>query len=49
MLFRSLDPIIAKLKRGDRSVLSTITNLKGFTEVQNASTAIQSKGFKIGG
>jgi hypothetical protein len=44
-----LGPVIAKLRKGKMSALSTVPTLKGLTEIQTASTAITSKGYKIGG
>ena len=44
-----LDPVIAKLKKGDLTALQTVPTLKGLTEIQSASTAIASKGYAIGG
>ena len=44
-----LDPVIAKLKTGAMTALQTVPNLKGLQEIQTASTAIASKGYKIGG
>jgi len=44
-----LDPVIASLKKGSLAALSTVPTLKGLTEIQAASTAIASKGYKIGG
>jgi hypothetical protein len=44
-----LDPVIAKLKKGTVSALQTVPTLKGLQEIQTASTAIASKGYKIGG
>jgi hypothetical protein len=41
--------VIAKLRKGKMSALSTVPTLKGLTEIQTASTAITSKGYKIGG
>ena len=44
-----LDPVIAKLKAGTMTALQTVPTLKGLQEIQTASTAIASKGYKIGG
>jgi hypothetical protein len=44
-----LGPVIAKLKAGTMSALSTVPTLKGLQEIQAASSAIASKGYKIGG
>jgi hypothetical protein len=44
-----LDPVIAKLKKGNMTALSTVPTLKGLQEIQTASTAIANKGYKIGG
>ena len=44
-----LDPVIAKLKNGTIGALQTVPTLKGLQEIQTASTAIASKGYKIGG
>lgn len=44
-----LGPVITKLKGGNLSALSSLTNLQGITDIQTASTAIQNKGYKIGG
>jgi hypothetical protein len=44
-----LDPVIAKLKAGTMTALQTVPTLKGLQEIQNASTAIATKGYKIGG
>jgi predicted amidohydrolase YtcJ len=44
-----LDPVIVKLKAGTMTALQTVPTLKGLAEIQNASTAIANKGYKIGG
>ena len=44
-----LGPIIAKLKTGSMTALSTVPTLKGLREIQTASTAIANQGYKIGG
>jgi len=44
-----LDPVIAKLKAGTIAALQTVPTLRGLQEIQSASTAIASKGYKIGG
>src|SRR5262249_9091832 len=44
-----LDPVIAKLKAGTIAALQTVPTLRGLQEIQTASTAIASKGYKIGG
>jgi hypothetical protein len=44
-----LDPVITKLKNGTIAALQTVPTLKGLQEIQTASTAIASKGYKIGG
>lgn len=44
-----LTPVIAKLKAGKMSALSTLPSLKGYQEILSASSAIASKGYKIGG
>src|SRR4051794_8734392 len=44
-----LTPVITKLNAGNMQALSTVPTLKGLVEIQNASTAISNKGFKIGG
>jgi hypothetical protein len=42
-----LDPIIAKLKKGNLGALSAITNLKAFGEIQSSADAIVKAGYKI--
>jgi soluble cytochrome b562 len=44
-----LSPIIAKVKAGTLTALSQVGRIKGYLEVQAASTAIAKKGYKIGG
>src|SRR5262249_6724734 len=44
-----LDPVIAKLKAGTIAALQTVPTLRGLQEIQTASTAIASKGYKLGG
>jgi hypothetical protein len=44
-----LGPIVTKLKAGQMTALSQVATLKGVQEIQSASTAIASKGYKIGG
>ena len=44
-----LGPVIAKLKGGDLTALSNLQTLKGLQEIQTASTAISTAGYKIGG
>jgi hypothetical protein len=44
-----LDPVIAKLKNGDLTALASVPTLKGVTEIQDASSAITSKGYNIAG
>lgn len=44
-----LEPVITKLKGGSIAALSTVPTLKGLQEIQTASTAIATKGYKIGG
>ena len=44
-----LGPIVAKLKKGDMTALSTPGTLKGLAEIQASATAISNKGYKIGG
>jgi hypothetical protein len=51
-----LDPIIEKLNNGDAKtaaaiaqLLSQVTTLKGFTEIQNAAASITKAGYKING
>lgn len=44
-----LGPVIKSLQGGKLTALSTVPTLKGLTEIQTASTAITSKGYKIGG
>jgi len=43
-----LDPIIGKLEKGNLQALASVTTLAALTKIQNASTAINKKGFKIG-
>jgi hypothetical protein len=44
-----LGPVVAQLKAGNLQALSTFPTLKGYQEIQTASTAIVNKGYKIGG
>jgi hypothetical protein len=44
-----LDPIIAKLKKGDMTALASITSLKAITEIQSSADAIVKAGYKING
>jgi hypothetical protein len=44
-----LSPVIKSLQGGKMTALSTVPTLKGLTEIQAASTAISSQGYKIGG
>jgi hypothetical protein len=44
-----LGPLITKLKAGNLQALTTLTKLKGVSDIQKASTAISNKGYKIGG
>ncbi len=44
-----LDPIIAKLKKGDMTALASITTLKAIGEIQTAADAIVKAGYKING
>jgi hypothetical protein len=44
-----LSPVIKSLQAGKLTALSTVPTLKGLTEIQTASTAISTKGYKIGG
>jgi hypothetical protein len=44
-----LDPVIAKLKKGNMSALAGVTSLKGLTGIRTASSAITKAGYKIGG
>jgi len=43
-----LDPIIGKLEKGNLQALASVTSLAALTKIQNASNAINKKGFKIG-
>jgi hypothetical protein len=43
-----MDPLVKKLQGGNIAALSSLTTLKGVSEIQAASTAITKKGYKIG-
>jgi hypothetical protein len=44
-----MSPVIAKLKAGQFGALQSVATLKGLQEIETASTAIATKGYKIGG
>ncbi len=44
-----LDPVITKLKAGNLAALSSVTTLKGLTDIQAAANAITKAGYKIAG
>ena len=44
-----LGPVITKLKAGNLKALSSVTTLKGITDIQTAANAITKAGYKIGG
>ena len=44
-----LGPVITKLKAGNLSALSSVTSLKGLTDIQSAANAITKAGYKISG
>jgi hypothetical protein len=44
-----LGPVVTKLKKGNLAALSSVTTLKGLTDIQTAANAITKAGYKISG
>jgi hypothetical protein len=42
-----LEPVITKLEKGDLQALAEVTSLTALTEIQNASQALNEKGYDI--
>jgi len=47
-LVDELDPLIARIRRGNLPLIATVTSLPGVSEIQAAVVALAQKGYLIG-